>query len=217
MTPPLAPPAPADPYVAYNLRFFRRWAAVYDLFSGSVAWTYAAAVRRVEPRPGLRVLDLCTGTGEIALRCARRGAQTVAVDLSEAMIERARAKAAARPELRSRLRFESMDARRLAFPDRSFDVTVLSFALHDMPRRVRVEVLREARRVTARRLVVLDYDLPASPPWRRLLAAGIALFETAYFPGFAAEGLEPLLAEAGLERVTRRRLGPVFSVSVVEL
>jgi demethylmenaquinone methyltransferase/2-methoxy-6-polyprenyl-1,4-benzoquinol methylase len=210
-------PPPADPYAAYIRSFFRRWAGIYDLFSGAVSWTYAAAVRRVDPRPGQDVLDLCTGTGSIALRCARRGARTVAVDLSEAMIDRARAKAEARSEPSSRLRFEIMDARRLLFPDRSFDVTVLSFALHDMPRRARLEVLREARRVTARRLVVLDYELPASALWRRLLLAPIAVFETAYFPRFAAEGLAPLLAEAGLERVTRRRLGPVFAVHTIEL
>jgi hypothetical protein len=137
--------------------------------------------------------------------------------IARACAKVARAKGAARPELLNHLRFEVMDARRLSFPDAALDVTVLSFALHDMPRRVGVEVLREARRVTARRLVVLDYDLPASLTWRRLFTAGIALFETAYFPRFAAEGLAPLLAEAGLERVTRRRLGPVFSVSLIDL
>jgi demethylmenaquinone methyltransferase/2-methoxy-6-polyprenyl-1,4-benzoquinol methylase len=167
--------------------------------------------------PDTRVLDLCTGTGEIALRCARRGARVIAVDLSDSMMARARAKLAARPELATRLRFETMDARRLAFADRSFDVTVLSFALHDMPRPVRLEVLREARRVTARRLVVLDYELPRARPWRRALTASIALFETAYFPRFAAEGLEPLLRDAGLGGAARTRLGPSFALYAIDL
>jgi demethylmenaquinone methyltransferase/2-methoxy-6-polyprenyl-1,4-benzoquinol methylase len=109
-----------------------------------------------------------------------------------------------------------MDARRLAFADRSFDVTVLSFALHDMPRSVRLQVLGEARRVTARRLVVLDYELPVRRFWRRALLASIALFETAYFPRFAAEGLEPHLREAGLASAVRTRLGPTFALYTVD-
>jgi demethylmenaquinone methyltransferase/2-methoxy-6-polyprenyl-1,4-benzoquinol methylase len=140
-----------------------------------------------------------------------------AVDLSDSMLERARTKLAARPRLASRLRFATLDARRLPFTDRSFDVTVLSFALHDMPRPVRLEVLREARRVTARRLVILDYELPRARPWRRVLAASIALFETAYFARFAAEGLEPLLHVGGLDGATRHRLGPTFVVYTIDL
>jgi demethylmenaquinone methyltransferase/2-methoxy-6-polyprenyl-1,4-benzoquinol methylase len=207
----------SDAYVDYTHAFFARWSRYYDLFSGPIAWTYSAAVRRAVTAPGATVLDLCTGTGEIGLRCARLGARVTAVDLSESMMARARAKLAARPELASRLRFEPMDARRLAFADRSFDVTVLSFALHDMPRSVRLEVLGEARRVTARRLVVLDYELPRARPWRRVLTAAIALFETAYFPRFAGEGLEPLLREAGLSVAAHTRLGPTFAIYTIDL
>jgi demethylmenaquinone methyltransferase/2-methoxy-6-polyprenyl-1,4-benzoquinol methylase len=207
----------SDAYVEYTRAFFARWSRFYDLFSGPIAWTYAAATRRAVTAPDPSVLDLCTGTGEIALRCARRGARVVAVDLSDSMMARARAKLAARPRLASRLRFETMDARRLAFADRSFDVTVLSFALHDMPRSVRLEVLREARRVTARRLVILDYELPRARPWRRVLTASIAQFETAYFPRFAAEGLEPLLRDAGLAGAARTRLGPTFALYAIDL
>jgi ubiquinone/menaquinone biosynthesis C-methylase UbiE len=206
-----------DAYVDYTRAFFARWSPYYDLFSGPIAWTYAAAVRHAVTAPDSTVLDLCTGTGEIALRCARRGARVIAVDLSDSMMARARAKLAARPQLASRLRFEAMDARRLAFADRSFDVTVLSFALHDMPRPGRLEVLREARRVTARRLVVLDYELPRARPWRRALTAMIALFETAYFPRFAAEGLEPLLRDARLPGAGRTRLGPTFALYTIDL
>jgi demethylmenaquinone methyltransferase/2-methoxy-6-polyprenyl-1,4-benzoquinol methylase len=206
----------SDAYVDYNRAFFARWSRFYDLFSGPIAWTYAAAARRAVTAPDTSVLDLCTGTGEIALRCARRGARVIAVDLSDSMMARARAKLAARPELASRLRFETMDARRLAFADRSFDVTVLSFGLHDMPRPVRLEVLREARRVTARRLVVLDYELPKTKLWRRALTASIAWFETAYFPRFAAEGLESHLREAGLQGAVRTRLGPTFALYAID-
>ncbi len=64
----------ADPYIAYTRRFFDKWVSLYDLFALSIFPAYRAAVRRIGPRPGRSVLDVCTGTGEIALRCARQGA-----------------------------------------------------------------------------------------------------------------------------------------------
>lgn len=202
-----------DAYIAYIHRFFRFWLPVYDLFALSIFWVYGTAMRVVAPRPGLRVLDVCTGTGEIALRCARRGADVTGVDVTPEMLEKARRKARALP-----VRLECLDARRLPFGEREFDVAVLSLALHDMPRRVRLEVLREAARVARERLVIVEYAFRGAPLVRRVLVRLVASFETAYLPRFAAEGVEPLLAEAGIQRpVTVLRQFPVFAVYVVHL
>ena len=43
-------------------------------------------VRLAGPRPGLRALDVCCGTGDLALALARCGAETVGLDFSEAML-----------------------------------------------------------------------------------------------------------------------------------
>ena len=45
--------------------------------------------------PGDEVLDVATGTGDLAVELASRGANVLATDFSEAMLERARAKQAA--------------------------------------------------------------------------------------------------------------------------
>ncbi|MDX1384633.1 MAG: methyltransferase domain-containing protein [Thermoanaerobaculia bacterium] len=223
MTGPSPAPAPtsSDPYISYIHRFFHRWLPVYDWFARSIFWAYGAAVRCIDPRPGLRILDVCTGTGEVALRCARRGAEVVGVDVTPEMLARARAKAARSGRTRG-VRFETMDARELRFPDGAFDVAVIAFALHDMPRAVRLEVLREAARVSRGRLVVLDYGLPAAPLARRVATALIGSFETAYFRAFAREGVEPLLEAAGVgsrpgSRRLRRLFPALFSVFEIEL
>jgi len=210
-------PSAADPYLGYTRTFFRRWAPFYDLFTRPVGWVYSAAVRRLDARPGITILDICAGTGEIALRCARRGATVHAVDVTPDMIGRAREKALTRAQLAPRLRFELADARALPFGDAAVDVAVLSFALHDMPRQVALEVLRETRRVARRSLVVLDYELPRLAPLGAVLGAAIASFETPYFPRFAREGAAPLLAAAGLPTSMRQRLGPVFALHLVQL
>lgn len=200
----------ADPYAAFTRRFFGRWSRLYDAFAKPIGFAYDAAVRRTGARPGRSVLDLCTGTGEIALRLARRGAAVTAVDMTFSMLGRAVRKARRLP-----VRFVAMDARRLAFPDRSFDAVTLSFALHDMPGRVRAEVLREAARVARDAMVVLDYDVPRREPWRRLVLGGLGLFETPYLQGFAREGALGAIRDAGL--TVRETVYPAPGLFVVHV
>src|ERR1051326_6631235 len=49
-------------------------------------------VRLADPQPGERALDLCCGTGDLAFGLARRGAEVVGLDFSEAMLGVAREK-----------------------------------------------------------------------------------------------------------------------------
>lgn len=77
-------------------------------------WLRAAVWERLEAafRPGGRVLELGCGTGEDALRLARRGLRVTATDVSPGMLEVAAAKAAA-AGLDGRICFRQLDAGRL--------------------------------------------------------------------------------------------------------
>lgn len=197
-----------EPYVRYIRAFFERWARYYDLFAASIFWVYRATVLRIAPRPGMSVLDVCTGTGEIARRCAAAGARVTAIDISPAMLARARRKLGAGLEVT----LAEMDARELEFPSSSFDVVVISFGLHDMPPRVRGAVLREAARVARTRVVVADYELPHRGWARSWWRAVIGWVETPYFCSFVESGAEPLLRQQGFQEITVERLPPVFGV-----
>ncbi|MEZ5330973.1 MAG: methyltransferase domain-containing protein [Thermoanaerobaculia bacterium] len=189
----------ADPYLSYLARFFRFWLPVYDLFAWPIAGVYRAAVRRIAPVPGRAVLDLCTGTGEIALRCVRAGADVTGADVTPAMLAAAR-----RKDRAGAVRWRLADGRALPWPDASFDVVSVSLALHDMPFRVRAEVLAEAARVAREKVVVLDYEMPLRRPWRGLVTRLLALYETAYFPDFVRRGMPAVLEAADLPPVERR-------------
>lgn len=197
-------PPGGDAYVAYLHAFFARWSPLYDLFAAPIGFAYAAAVRAAGAGPGRTLLDLCTGTGEIARRAARKGAAVTAVDLTPGMLARARAKT-----LGLGIRFDLADARSLPFADGSFEVSILSFALHDMPRAVRLAVIREAARVTQEKIVVLDYLFPRAPAERRLTVALLAWYETAYLRGFAKEEIETLFQDAGMEARRSRSWSPL--------
>lgn len=111
----------------WAMRFqFDRLAPVWDSMrpAESAYAPYEAALERVDPPS--KALDLGTGTGGAALAIARRfpRAEVVGADLSERMIEQARANVPA--ELRDRVRFEVADASRLPYADASFDFVGLS-------------------------------------------------------------------------------------------
>jgi ubiquinone/menaquinone biosynthesis C-methylase UbiE len=82
---------------------------------------YDAALAALDAPPA-RILDVGTGTGAGALRLARRfpEAQIVGVDISDAMLGRARLNTA--EDLRGRVRFERADASALPFDEGSFEL-----------------------------------------------------------------------------------------------
>jgi demethylmenaquinone methyltransferase/2-methoxy-6-polyprenyl-1,4-benzoquinol methylase len=110
-------------------------------------------------RPGERVLDVATGTGDLAfLEAAAVGpeGQVVAVDFSAAMLQ------VARRRQRGAIDFQEGDAVDLRFLDASFDVVTISFGLRNVADRG--QALREFRRVLrpGGRLMVLDFSTPNS-------------------------------------------------------
>ena len=106
------------------------WAETYDTMGNwLLAMEEPALVRVLGDIRGLAVLDVGTGTGRHAIRLAEAGAHVTAVDFSEEMIARARAKAGA-----ERIRFLVHDVRRpFPFSERSFDVVLSALVLEHIP------------------------------------------------------------------------------------
>jgi ubiquinone/menaquinone biosynthesis C-methylase UbiE len=87
-----------------------------------------------------RVLDVATGTGNVALRAARSGAHVTGLDLTPELLEIAAVRAAA---LGAEVEWVQGDAEALPFPDRSFDRVLSAFGIQFAPR----------HEITARELV----------------------------------------------------------------
>ncbi|HSZ69143.1 MAG TPA: ubiquinone/menaquinone biosynthesis methyltransferase [Solirubrobacteraceae bacterium] len=151
-------------------------AQVRSMFDG-IAWVYDAlnsamtaglhhrwrerAVDLARVGPGDRVLDVATGTGDLALELARRvapGGEVLGSDFSEGMLARARAKAD------GAVRFEWGDALALPYPDDSFDAATVGFGARnfsDLPRGL-AEMARVVR--PGGRVLVLEFTTPTRPP-----------------------------------------------------
>jgi len=142
------------------LYHYNRFASLYDLGEFIRRGTRREAIELSGWQPGEKVLDLCTGTGQLALTFARQGAAVIGVDLARGALKVASAKS-----MGSTAAWMEMDATRLGFADHSFDVSMLSLALHHMPEPVQVDVLKELGRVTRRRMVIIEPDVPVKPNW----------------------------------------------------
>ena len=191
-----------------QIKFLSRCAAAYDpivqLMGFASLWRRLAAV--AAPEPGQRVLDVCTGTGGAAFDLMGHGARVVGVDLAAGMLRHARRK---QQYNGSGPQFVRMDARRLAFPDRSFSLVTCAMALHEMAETERQEVLREMVRVARHRVVIADYRVPdtrlSSVLFR--LRRAYEYVESDDFTQFVAHDFAARLAHVGLTVETAHDVG----------
>jgi demethylmenaquinone methyltransferase/2-methoxy-6-polyprenyl-1,4-benzoquinol methylase len=148
---------------------FDRIAKVYDLLNTVMTaglhhrWRERAADLALLG-PGSRVLDVATGTGDLAIELARRvapGGEVVGSDFSEAMLARARTKP---KPAGAELRFEWGDALELPFADGTFDAATVGFGARNFSDLARglAEMTRVVR--PGGRVVVLEFTSPTRAP-----------------------------------------------------
>jgi len=121
---------------------FDRIAPVYDAMNRVMTAGLDQRWRRITVaetvREGDRVLDACCGTGDLAIAARKRGAEVTGLDFSEAMLVRARKKAA-------EIEWVQGDMLALPFDDASFDAVTVGFGVRNV---TDLEAgLRELRRV----------------------------------------------------------------------
>jgi SAM-dependent methyltransferase len=116
---------------------------------GKVARSIEAAAEEFVARraiaPGMRVLDLACGNGNVAIPAARAGAQVTGVDIAPNLLEQARDRA--RSESLA-IVFEEGDAEDLPYADEHFDLVLSMFGAMFAPRpeQAAAEMLRVCRR-----------------------------------------------------------------------
>ncbi|WP_156677735.1 class I SAM-dependent methyltransferase [Sphingomonas profundi] len=110
---------------------YGRWAPIYDLVFGPVFRRGRNAAIVAAEAVGGRVLEVGIGTG-ISLPAYNRRTRLVGVDISEPMLEKARARVR-EFKLDNVEAIDVMDAERLAFPDGAFDVVVAQYVVTAVP------------------------------------------------------------------------------------
>jgi ubiquinone/menaquinone biosynthesis C-methylase UbiE len=115
-----------------HLHVAATYTSAADRFDDLPFWSHfgRATVDRLQLRPGARVLDLCCGTGASALPAAEivgPAGKVLGIDLTDALLERARVKAAAAGY--RQVTFERAAVEGLRLPAASFDAVISVFGL----------------------------------------------------------------------------------------
>ncbi|MBU4489303.1 MAG: methyltransferase domain-containing protein [Actinobacteria bacterium] len=183
-------------YHLYMKKRYRRMAPVYDAFDLLISGIRDKVVDLADPGPGLKVLDVATGTGKQAFAFAKRGCQVTGIDLSEDMLRIAR-----RKNRYENATFEVSDATDMPFGDNEFDVATVSLALHEMSSAVREKVVLEMLRVTrpGGTIIAVDYSLSENNPLKRIIDFLIKSFESKHYPEFAKLKLASVFKQFGIE------------------
>lgn len=149
-----------------------RYDFLNHLLSGGTDWYWRwRAVRAAAPEGDAPILDVCTGTGDLAIAYSRKGRQSVPVvgtDFTREMLEIAARKTAPSPAagdvdpVAAGIEFLQADTQALPFPDGLFQIVCVAFGLRNVTDTARG--LREMIRVCrpGGRVVVLEFSLPGN-------------------------------------------------------
>jgi len=206
----------------------------YDLINHVVTlgmdsgWRKQAALACLKDNPS-RLLDICCGTGDLAITMARLAQykpEITGADYSQPMLEIAAAKASSAGV--SNIRFINADVARLPFADGHFDCVTISFAFRNLTYNnpMTADYLREILRVLkpGGRFVIVESSQPKSGLIRFLdhLYLRLWVFPAGYLISgnkeaykylaesaehfYSAEGMVEYLVKAGFKQATAKRL-----------
>ena len=160
----------AEKVSALFARIAHRYDLINDLQSFGLHRHWKnAMVRQSGAAPGLRALDVCCGTGDIASRLARTGAEVTGLDFSPEMLAVGRQRF-------PKVTFLQGDAMALPFPDQSFQIVTMGYGLRNLAswQQGLAELVRVAR--PGGRILVLDFGKPDNWIWRSVYFTYLRLF-----------------------------------------
>ncbi|WP_158059572.1 class I SAM-dependent methyltransferase [Halorussus halophilus] len=167
------------------------WTAIASAYDDYVTSSNMAvaerALRRVELRPEMQVLDVAAGSGALSIPAARRGARVLATDISPTMVEQLEVRA--REEGLSNLEARVMDGHSLELEDDTFDIAGSQFGVMlfpDLPRG-----LSELTRVTkpGGHVLLVTMGQPSELEFLRFFIDAV----TVVVPDFAGLPVDPPL------------------------
>lgn len=183
-------------YREYIIKLFNTWAPYYDIAVTFMSGIRKKVVKFTNAPKASKILDVATGTGKQAFAFAKKGYEVTGIDFSENMLRIANKK-----NKYGNIKFKVADASNLDFEDACFDVSCVSFALHDMPQAIREKVLNEMVRVTKPdgTLVIVDYALPKNRFGGFFVYRLIRSYESRYYTGFIRSDLNELIRNVGIK------------------
>jgi len=188
---------------------YRRLAGIYDrVVEPAASALRRQGVRAFPPQDNLSILDVGCGTGTQLTLYRKRGCRLAGIDLSPAMVARARAKLGDAADIRCE------DASHMSFADGAFDLVMVVTVLHELPPALRLSVLEECSRVVKPdgRILLMDYHtgpypFPKGRLWKTLITGLEMLAGREHYARYrdfmARRGLDGFVESLNASVVTR--------------
>lgn len=224
-----------DYYRETYVPWYRWFSRYYDLFVplllfmlnggfGGERRLRELVIDRLELKPGDRVIDICSGTGTLAIMIGNRLAGlgqgsgpppggVAGIEISDRQMAVAMNKS-----IPANVELARADAQAVPYPDARFDKGVIFGALHEIPGPARRNILAEAYRVLkpGARTVILEHNRPEGR-WRalfyRLLERPTPEYPT--YSDLLESGLSREIAEAGFRVMSTEAVASQFFQVVV--
>jgi demethylmenaquinone methyltransferase / 2-methoxy-6-polyprenyl-1,4-benzoquinol methylase len=166
---------PVQEKIHWVRRHFNTVASRYDFMNSLLSfgihhlWKHTA-IRMMGLKPGARIIDLCGGTGDLALRAARElggSGGVILYDINWQMMITGRPKVM-RSAVRDRIQYVQGDAEHLAFPDNTFDAAMVGFGIRNLTHMDRgfAEIYRVLK--PGGKMMCLEFSRPVTPWFRAL-------------------------------------------------
>jgi ubiquinone/menaquinone biosynthesis C-methylase UbiE len=179
----------------------RHWNRIADVYDRFVEREYGEDYKRfrkiffMHVKRGHKVLDVATGTGDIALVLAKRSKDVTGVDIADAMIREAKTKVSGNPE------FLSDDAYELDYKRGTFHLVTCCNGLHVMkePERALAEMRRVLKKGGKLVTITYCYGTASFAKRSRLFVHYLKLGRPGYWHSFMPKALRRLHSDAGLK------------------
>jgi len=166
---------PEDEKTQWVMRHFNSVARQYDfmntLLSFGIHYLWKReAIALMDLEPGNRVLDVCGGTGDLAILAKRRvgsSGQITVYDINRAMIDAGRYKET-KVDVRRQIRYVQGNAEWISFPDNCFDAAMVGFGIRNVTHMEQgfSEILRVLK--PGGKMMCLEFSKPANPHFCKL-------------------------------------------------
>jgi len=166
---------PAQEKVRLVQRHFDSIAAKYDFMNTLLSFGLhylwkRAAVKMMKLQPGIRVIDVCGGTADLAIlaaRCVGPEGRVIVYDFNRSMMEVGKEKVHT-ALLDARIQYIQGDAEQISFPDGQFEAAMVGFGIRNLTHMDKgfAEMYRVLK--PGGTLMCLEFSRPANPAFRFL-------------------------------------------------
>jgi len=187
----------------YIISHYKKIAKVYGIADLFLTAVKREVVRLIGKKNG-KILDVACGTGPQAAALARTGHNVIGLDISDAMLRKAKRK----NQSLTNVTLIQADSAQMPFRDSVFDVATISFALHEMPEAIAIVTLEEMKRVTKKdgQIIIVDLNLSGRRFIQYVVGQILLIVEPKYYREYLKKGLEEYTAKAKLTKLSHTTL-----------